>query len=195
MNAKQLRSPRQTRGILRRDTILDAAASLLREMGPGAVTMQAVAHRAGSSTGSMYHFFKDREELLGGLAARHSEALMAILGPTFAADDLFWQDLTPERVIDALFGRAILYYTSHRDALATLKLVPVAEVKQFQALVSRVICLRLGSEAGPAAARTLFSLSTGTLHFLHDAEDENLEEIAASIPDALASYLSRLEGR
>lgn len=195
MNAMQLRLPRQTRGIERRDTILDAAASLLGEAGTGAVTMQAVAQRAGSSTGSMYHFFKDRDEVLVGLAARHVEAMTTLLQPAFAADDQFWQELTPDGVIDALFGRAILYYASHRDALATIKLMPASEMERFQALVRHVMSLRLGSEAGPAAAQTLFALSTGTLHFLHDAEDENLEQIAATIPDALASYLSRLEGR
>lgn len=122
---------------MRRDTILDAAASLLREAGLGAVTMQAVAEQAGSSTGSMYHFFKHRDQLLAGPAARHTESLMGLLGPSFAADDQFWQRLTPEATIDALFGKAIAYYAARRDALLTVKLMPAAEVKQFQALLKR----------------------------------------------------------
>jgi AcrR family transcriptional regulator len=73
------REPRQERGRRRIDAILDAAAALIGEVGAEAVTVQALAARAGASKGSMYHFFPDRESVFLALAERHVEALRAAL--------------------------------------------------------------------------------------------------------------------
>ena len=69
------REPRQERGQRRVNEILDAAAGLIAEVGPEAVTVQALAARAGASKGSMYHFFADRESVFLALADRHVLAL------------------------------------------------------------------------------------------------------------------------
>lgn len=73
------RVPRQERGQRRIDEILDAAAGLIGEVGTEAVTVQALAARAGASKGSMYHFFPDRESVFLALAERHVDALRACL--------------------------------------------------------------------------------------------------------------------
>src|SRR5215216_5613088 len=73
------RVPRQERGRRRIDEILDAAAALIGEVGAEAVTVQALAARAGASKGSMYHFFPDRESVFLALAERHIDALRASL--------------------------------------------------------------------------------------------------------------------
>ena len=73
------RTPRQERGRRRVDEILDAAAALIGEVGAEAVTVQALAARAGASKGSMYHFFPDRESVFLALAERHVDALRACL--------------------------------------------------------------------------------------------------------------------
>ncbi|HEV7589628.1 MAG TPA: helix-turn-helix domain-containing protein [Longimicrobium sp.] len=73
------RVPRQERGRRRIDAILDAAAALIGEVGTEAVTVQALAARAGASKGSMYHFFPDRESVFLALAERHVAALRARL--------------------------------------------------------------------------------------------------------------------
>ena len=73
------RVPRQARGRRRIDEILDAAAALIGEVGAEAVTVQALAARAGASKGSMYHFFPDRESVFLALAERHIGALRAAL--------------------------------------------------------------------------------------------------------------------
>ena len=74
------RVPRQERGRRRIDEILDAAAALIGEVGAEAVTVQALAARAGASKGSMYHFFPDRESVFLALAERHIGALRASVG-------------------------------------------------------------------------------------------------------------------
>jgi AcrR family transcriptional regulator len=73
------REPRQKRGQRRVSEILDAAAGLIAELGPEAVTVQALAARAGASKGSMYHFFADRESVFLALAERHVAGLRAAL--------------------------------------------------------------------------------------------------------------------
>jgi AcrR family transcriptional regulator len=52
------------------DTFLDAAVQLAAESGPPAVTMAAVARRAGAPSGSVYHRFPDRASLTAALWLR-----------------------------------------------------------------------------------------------------------------------------
>ncbi len=61
-------------GDLRR-ALLDAALAIVADQGPSAVTMSAVARRAGVSSGAPYRHFKDRMELLRSLWCRADEAL------------------------------------------------------------------------------------------------------------------------
>jgi AcrR family transcriptional regulator len=55
------------------DELLDAAAALLAEEGPAAVTMSAVARAVGAPSGSMYHRFATRAALCGELWMRTEE--------------------------------------------------------------------------------------------------------------------------
>ena len=52
------------------ETLLDAAAAIVAAEGPAAVTMVAVARRAGVPSGSLYHRFPSRAALLGALWLR-----------------------------------------------------------------------------------------------------------------------------
>ncbi|GIF22952.1 AcrR family transcriptional regulator [Actinoplanes tereljensis] len=58
-----------------RRALLDAAAELLDEGGPDAVTLRAVGARAGVSRGAPYGHFPDKEHLLAAVAARSWEAV------------------------------------------------------------------------------------------------------------------------
>ncbi|KWX68480.1 TetR/AcrR family transcriptional regulator [Mycobacterium sp. NAZ190054] len=55
------------------DVLLDAAAELLAEEGPAAVTMSAVARSTGAPSGSVYHRFPTRAALCGELWVRTEE--------------------------------------------------------------------------------------------------------------------------
>lgn len=59
----------------RRDALLDSAAALIAEGDADAVTMEAVAERAGVSRPLVYKHFANRAELLAALYARESQAL------------------------------------------------------------------------------------------------------------------------
>ncbi|GGJ68415.1 TetR/AcrR family transcriptional regulator [Streptomyces brasiliensis] len=58
-----------------RRALLDAAAELLDEGGPDAVTLREVGARAGVSRGAPYGHFADKETLLGAVAAEGWERL------------------------------------------------------------------------------------------------------------------------
>jgi AcrR family transcriptional regulator len=49
------------------DTILNAASEIVAARGPGAVTMGEIAAKVGAPSGSLYHRFHSRDELLGRL--------------------------------------------------------------------------------------------------------------------------------
>ena len=64
------RSPRQGRSGETVERILSAAAELLEEGGPEKATIAAIAVRADVQPGSIYHFFANREAILGAIAGR-----------------------------------------------------------------------------------------------------------------------------
>lgn len=66
------RRPRQERGRRRVDEILDAAESLIVEVGATACSVHELARRAGSSVGSMYHFFPTKDAVFDALRVRYA---------------------------------------------------------------------------------------------------------------------------
>src|ERR687897_2072654 len=52
------------------NTMLDAARGLLLEQGAGSATVEAIAGESGAPTGSIYHRFGSRDELLARLWLR-----------------------------------------------------------------------------------------------------------------------------
>jgi AcrR family transcriptional regulator len=73
--AEPRRQPQQERGERRVEEILDAAAAVIAEVGVEAATTNAIAERAGSSVGSLYHFFPNKEAIVLGLAARYESEM------------------------------------------------------------------------------------------------------------------------
>ena len=64
------RAPQQSRGQKRVEEILDAAEAVIAEVGVEGATTNAIAERAGSSVGSLYHFFPSRDAIIQALARR-----------------------------------------------------------------------------------------------------------------------------
>ena len=62
-----------------RETLLDAAAKLVAEGGPGAFTLREVARRVGVSHNAPYRHFKDRDEVMAAVAAQGFERLTAAM--------------------------------------------------------------------------------------------------------------------
>lgn len=69
-NAPLRALPRQRRGEVRVNRILDAAEEILIETGIQSLTPTAVASRSGSAVGSMYRFFLNREQIVDAVVTR-----------------------------------------------------------------------------------------------------------------------------
>ncbi len=78
------------------ETLLDAAVEIAAESGPAAVTMAAVARRAGAPSGSVYHRFPDRAALTAALWLRTVERFHAGL----------LEEMTREPAVGAAVGAA-----------------------------------------------------------------------------------------
>ncbi len=74
------RKPVQARATARRDSLLVAAARLLEREGYDSVTTNAIATEARTSVGTVYVYFKNKEEILAALLARYQDRLEAALG-------------------------------------------------------------------------------------------------------------------
>ncbi|GII01992.1 TetR family transcriptional regulator [Planobispora takensis] len=68
---------RQARGLKRMEEILDAAEAVIAEIGYAEMTTNAVAARAGMSPGSLYQFFRNKDEILDGLLSRFTDGRRA----------------------------------------------------------------------------------------------------------------------
>lgn len=75
----QRRTPTQRRSQERLARIVAATGELCGEHGVGGVTMEAIAERAGTSIGSLYQFFPNRDALLQMMAERNVADLDRLL--------------------------------------------------------------------------------------------------------------------
>lgn len=84
--------PVQQRGAERVDKLLDAAATIIDEVGVAALTTSAVAERSGSSVGVVYRYFPNASVLVLALAERNRERFGAELtGRIEAGEARDWQ--------------------------------------------------------------------------------------------------------
>jgi AcrR family transcriptional regulator len=146
-----------------RHALLAAAADLLDEGGPDAVTLRAVGARAGVSRGAPYGHFPDKEHLLGAVAAKSWEAVGEELDRLIADE----RRSPSERLEQALAGlmevgrRHPHAYTlmfaaptgEHPDALAAVSRTH----DQFLAIVADVI-------GDPQRARPIGALLMTSVH-------------------------------
>lgn len=107
---------RQARGLARMSAILDAAEALIAEVGYPTMTTNAIATRAGMSPGSLYQFFRNKDEILDALVGRYFDQLGSVwtaqLGDETAKLPL---DEFVDRVLSALVA-----FKTERPALWSL---------------------------------------------------------------------------
>jgi AcrR family transcriptional regulator len=76
--------PRSADHHLKRDEILEAAASCFAQLSYPVASMQEVAARLGTSKARIYHYYESKEALLFDLLDRYTQRLLAIVGETEA---------------------------------------------------------------------------------------------------------------
>lgn len=106
--------PQQARSRAMVDSILDAAARVLRKHGYEEATTNRVAEVAGVSVGSLYQYFPNKEALVRALLERHDAAMWAVFTDhcTTAIGRPFVQAIPA--VIDALFAAHLVDPELHR---------------------------------------------------------------------------------
>ncbi|MGV3709574.1 MAG: TetR/AcrR family transcriptional regulator [Gemmatimonas sp.] len=116
--AQTPRRPMQERGRRLFDAILDAAAEILVESGLAGFTMQGVAARANTTTGSMYHFFPDGDSVLRALGERHIASIEAMLNDLLERDSAGWATMPLDEAVRKLCDPLVGYLEAHPDLFA-----------------------------------------------------------------------------
>ncbi|MEV0351833.1 TetR/AcrR family transcriptional regulator [Nonomuraea sp. NPDC050680] len=91
---------RQARGLKRMAEILDAAELVIAEVGYPDMTTNQVAARAGMSPGSLYQFFRNKEEILDGLVSRYTDDRQEFWAARLA-------EVTPAVPLEVLVGQLV----------------------------------------------------------------------------------------
>lgn len=95
------------------DDLLDAAEALLAESGHGALTVRAVADAVGGSTGSLYHAFRSRNELLGQMWLRAARRFLDVQREV--VDACLQRSPTREGAVEATIAAASSYELLRRQ--------------------------------------------------------------------------------
>jgi AcrR family transcriptional regulator len=139
------RRPVQARSIARVDAILDAAAALATD-DLEALTMRAVAARAGVPPATIYQFFDDRESLIQALAVRYVVATPETFDSAIRSAEGDWQRVL-DGVIDAFAdllrrepAMRVLWLVGVMDA-ATGRIAAGADDEIAEALRTRLVAL------------------------------------------------------
>lgn len=105
---------RQARGRRRMELLLDVAAQVFAEVGYEKATTNAIAARAGTSPGSLYQFFQNKEAIAEALAARYVEQIPATHDIAFDPDVASLPlDVLLDRVVDPLIGFNVANPAAH----------------------------------------------------------------------------------
>ncbi len=97
-----------------KDTIFEAASSLLAQHGAGGVTMNRVASRVGVAIGSLYNYFQDKNELIAFCYAR-------LIEPCFAAiQEAADSDLPAEQKLVTILRVTLEHSVKHKGLIRLL---------------------------------------------------------------------------
>lgn len=160
-----------------RDDILAAAARLFATRGYTATTMHAVAAACGVSKATLYHYVRDKQDLLAQITGTHVQRLQSVVQAVQA------QRLSPPAHLSALVEHFMSVYAhaqhEHRVLTEDVKFLPDSERQQVQlgqrqvvqAFADAVLALRPDLSAGGLAkpvAMLLFGMMNWTFTWMRE---------------------------
>jgi AcrR family transcriptional regulator len=191
---------RQARGERRIEQILAATANVLARDGYEGTTTNAIAREAGISPGSLYQFFRSKDEVVASLTAHYTGALRAVQEQAFEGVDpvALPLDALVERVLaplvafnvqhhgfKALFARTDMP-TALREATAPLHAATEGRVTALLALRS--------PGADPETIRRVavvtIQVVRGMMPLVADAPDDERGAFEEELRRAVVSYLA-----
>ncbi len=130
--------------------LLDAAEAVLAEKGVGSTTMRDIAAKAGCAAGTIYLYFKTKQEVIDAIATHHSGILLGELDGVLALAAAPLEKL--HRITDALVDyfsqrRSVLRILS-AGGLATLESLPPAPRKAWEEFLGKELELIRRAQAG-----------------------------------------------
>lgn len=160
--------PAQVRSARRVEALLDAAAELLSDREPEAITVRDLAAAAAVPTGTLYQFFEDKDAVLQALAVRFLAAMPGVLDSAVGPGDEDWS-----RTVGAVVDGYAAMIREH-PAIRRLWLAGAldAATRGLERETDATIAARLGAalrrQAGtrrgtPEQWRTLVALIDGLL--------------------------------
>ena len=201
VSSERLRLPQQVRGERRVDAILDAAAALIAEGGAESLTVQALADRALTSKGSLYHFFPDLRGVLCALADRHTAALRALSSAMIADEGIDWSRLSVAETIDR-FLAPLSYLESHPDLLALARAPMLLDqttrrLTPYRDLAAHILaqrCSALTPAHRLAAAGAMVAIVDGMVGYGLRSDDVGAKQMVTELRRVLCAYLGALDG-
>ena len=159
-----------------RRALIDAAAELLDEGGPEAVTLRAVGARAGVSRGAPYGHFPDKEHLLAAVATRSWEAVGEQIDRLLADERR-----SPSQRLERALTGLVEVGRRRPHAYALMFSAPTGEHPEAMAAVSRThdqfLAIVADVVGDPQRARPIGALLMTSLHGI--VAMENLGHLTA----------------
>ncbi|WP_025126900.1 TetR/AcrR family transcriptional regulator [Pseudomonas sp. PH1b] len=197
------RTPKQIRGRQRVTAILQACARLLICQGASSLTMHGIAREAGTSIGSLYHFFNDKQQVLEALGQCHVAALSAIVEPLQAVDESHWQGLSSREVIEQMMLPILEYLEQHPDLLQMINpgfaLGPL-KAPDLQAQIhrayERILAVRMPQASAlqrQAYGLAMLGLPIGLFQRAQEHPQFKRALLLEEVPRALEAYLEAIE--
>ncbi|MEV1174459.1 TetR/AcrR family transcriptional regulator [Nonomuraea sp. NPDC049784] len=190
---------RQARGLKRMAEILDAAESVIAEVGYPGMTTNNVAARAGMSPGSLYQFFRNKEEILDGLVARYTVDRQEFWAARLAA-------VTPEVPLEALVGQlvdesvrfksaspaywSLLYGSATGDQLAAASQRLHADIARQVAAMLRRRSPDLPEDRGALMGTMTVAMVKAVMPLVTSAPPKRGAELVDELKLALVRYLT-----
>jgi AcrR family transcriptional regulator len=194
------RQPQQARGTKRREDILEATGRLLDREGYEATTTTAIAKEAGTSVGTVYEYFSDRDALVRALLELYRGRLRVVLETALAGADLAsWRSIA-SRAFDAFTqfyrrepGYRILWLES--QTTPALRESGLAWADEFGAMLDALFGRLLpdvSARRRQAIARTCMYMVSGMTSMALSGPPELVPSMLRESKLALESYLAQV---
>jgi AcrR family transcriptional regulator len=187
------RIPQQERGERRVDGLLQAAANVIADVGYDSATMAAIAERAGSSIGSLYQFFPNKEAVVEALRTQYVSEIEE-LWAALAAEA---SRLPVHELVSRLFRSQIDFAEGHPAFLVLFDAPPTANTAQRREIIrgriARVILTRKPRMSRGKAFRlaaVVHQIVKGLLTLYARADQRERPVIVEEFQVVLTGYLS-----
>jgi len=163
----------------RREGILDVARDCFLAEGYAATSMSSIAARLGGSKGTLYNYFKSKEELFGAVIHRQCSAALAAM-------QALGGDETDPRTCLVRMTRGLLSHIMEPDAMAMNRLV-IGESERFPELALMFY------ESGPRRGQELMAERLQALMEAGQLRRADPEEAASQLKDLTVGNLMWLK--